>query len=159
MNNIIHNIWIGNIYDACKYGEQFRYIINVMHKEEIGAYERAELFALRNPILIFSHFMAYERDEDEKYIDVYADIPKLNDIANLIETCSRFSGVEDKCLVQCAFGEERSPLAVTWYLYTSGRTSVYKSFDQLYDFVKKQHPPTLDRKEWLKKANSYPFEV
>lgn len=54
-----------------------------------------------------------------------------------------------KVLVHCIQGQERSPLAVAWYLAWCGQAS---SLDRAYEIVAKHHPRTERRDKWLRGA-------
>ena len=76
----------------------------------------------------------------------HADRYKLDLIAETI--CLRL--LEDKnVLVHCVQGQERSPLAVAWYLAWSGAAG---SFARAYDRVERKHPRTERRDAWLRGA-------
>lgn len=161
MNKITHNLWLGNFAEACKNQEKFDVIFCMMNMNELDKYDRDEYFAGVRPCIIYIPILKIEtelRGEDKitKYItDVYLDPDKLTFAVNRIYNCL----LENKqCLVHCAAAQERSPLTVAWYLWKYGNGDPamgpisWKDFDQVYEFVKKKHPPTLDRREWLKKV-------
>ena len=54
-----------------------------------------------------------------------------------------------KVLVHCIHAQERSPIAVAWYLAWSGEAS---SLSHAYDLVAKRHPRTERRNKWLRDA-------
>ena len=54
-----------------------------------------------------------------------------------------------KVLVHCIHAQERSPIAIAWYLAWSGETF---SFAAAYDLVAKLHPRTERRDKWLRGA-------
>jgi protein-tyrosine phosphatase len=51
--------------------------------------------------------------------------------------------------IHCAAGEERSPLAVIWYLYKFGHA---KSLEQAFEIVKAKKPDIINRLEWIPKS-------
>ncbi len=74
----------------------------------------------------------------------HADPHKLDLIAEMIWwrlQCGK------KVLVHCIQGQERSPLAVAWYLAWSGEAS---SLTRAYERVAKAHPRTERRDKWLR---------
>ena len=52
---------------------------------------------------------------------------------------------DDKIVVHCAMGMERSPLTVVWYLH------IYqdKTLDQAYQIVESARESTVDRRSWI----------
>lgn len=54
-----------------------------------------------------------------------------------------------KVLVHCIHAQERSPIAVAWYLAWSGEAP---SLPHAYDAVAKRHPRTERREKWLRDA-------
>ena len=76
----------------------------------------------------------------------HADPCKLDLIAEII---SLRLGAGKKVLVHCIQGQERSPLAVAWYLAWSGSSP---SMQSAYETVAKLHPRTERRDAWLRGA-------
>jgi len=76
----------------------------------------------------------------------HADRHKLDLIAETIWW--RLQGGK-KVLVHCIHGQERSPLAIAWYLAWCGEAS---ALSHAYDRVAKLHPRTERRDKWLRSA-------
>jgi hypothetical protein len=70
------------------------------------------------------------------------DIPVMEAAADWIH--ERVSSGQH-VLVHCAFGMERSPLTVLWYLMRYHKMSL----DEAYSLLKKKREEVLDRREWL----------
>ena len=76
----------------------------------------------------------------------HADGHKLDLIAATI-WWKRLHG--KKVLVHCIHAQERSPLAIVWYLAWCGEIS---SIARAYEFVTKLHPRTERRDKWLRES-------
>jgi hypothetical protein len=76
----------------------------------------------------------------------HADAHKLDLIAELIE-----QRLQDgkKVLVHCIHAQERSPIAIVWFLVWSGKAP---SIAHAYEIVSKLHPRTERRDKWLRGA-------
>lgn len=77
----------------------------------------------------------------------HADTHKLDLIAEIISWRLQAG---KKVLVHCIQGQERSPLAVAWYLTWSG---TLPSMQSAYETVAKLHPRTERRDAWLRGAS------
>jgi len=74
----------------------------------------------------------------------HADIHKLDLIA---ETTWWKLQLGKKVLIHCIHSQERSPLAVAWYLAWAGSEP---TIERAYDVVAKLHPRTERRDKWLR---------
>jgi len=140
MNKIMENLYIGNILEAIKYGEDFDIIINCMGSGEAYSDEKKGYNVLKHPILIRASTYRLSADFEDDYADPYT----MDFIAKIIHDTIN----SKKILVHCAAGEERSPLAVIWYIHKYSNMNI----DDSYEFIRKQHPQTLDRRSWLRKC-------
>lgn len=76
----------------------------------------------------------------------HADSHKLDLIAEMIWWRLQ---IGKKVLVHCIRAQERSPLAVAWYLAWSGAAP---SIDRAYEIVERLHPRTERRDKWIRGA-------
>lgn len=67
----------------------------------------------------------------------------LENLADLIE--ERLESTDQKIVVHCFLGLERSVLTVVWYLHIKLGLSV----DEAYDLVRIVRPVVLDRRKWV----------
>jgi protein-tyrosine phosphatase len=74
-----------------------------------------------------------------------ADPAMLDQIAALID---QQLGLGKSVLVHCVQAQERSPLAIAWYLAWTGSATL----ETAYASVAKKHPLTEDRIKWVKSA-------
>lgn len=128
MHEVVPGLWVGNQASAI---DSFPgVIISVVSTEEhLESSEPTRSF----------HIPLLDEDETGNLYPTTREI--LDEIADTIET----SLVRSKCLVHCAMGVERSPLAVTWYLFRKRGMD----FDEAYDLVKQKRPIAQDRRAWL----------
>jgi hypothetical protein len=132
----------------------------------LGTREDAEAFGVRVPddwacISVTEYRSRYKRKEElPNEPDGSLDMPFMTDIPNgwhadrhkldlIAETIwwRLFHG--KKVLVHCIHSQERSPLAVAWYLAWCGEAS---SLIRAYAVVAKLHPRTERRDKWLRNA-------
>ncbi len=73
---------------------------------------------------------------------IKAEKGKLNSIAAVIDAHLKNN---NKLLVHCAAGLERSPLAVVYYLHKYHN----KTIEEAYNIVKEKRPQIIDRRIWL----------
>ena len=71
---------------------------------------------------------------------------QLDQIAELIHIHLQNN---NKLLIHCAAGLERSPLAVAWYLHRYHNMTI----DEAYEKIKQTRPQIYIRKEWLGEFN------
>lgn len=67
----------------------------------------------------------------------------LNDMQSIIQ--SVIKDKNQKVVVHCAMGMERSVLSVVWYLHKNENLTV----DEAYDLVRKSRPIALDHRDWI----------
>lgn len=138
----------------------------IIPKLYLGTRESAEALGARVPddwacLSVTEYRSRYGRKEElprepEGSLDVpfmsdrpdgwHADPYKLDLIAETIWWKLR-SG--KRVLVHCIQGQERAPLAITWYLAWSGEAP---SIERAYEVVSKLHPRTERRDKWLRGA-------
>ena len=90
---------------------------------------------------------------DEIYNDAHVKMPVepgtgtvLNTLNILADTMERvLSTTNQKIVVHCAMGMERSVLAVIWLMASQWRMHI----DQAYNQIKKHRPIALDRTNWI----------
>ena len=129
-NEIIKNVWVGDIDDAREWKGNKICVLESYPKD----YTQRKNSVLV-PILSSEHIHL----EDEN-----AEVMMENiDLVSTIIQNHIMAG--EKILVHCAGGMERSPLAVTWYLHKNAGVGLNDAFD----FVKKKRPQALNRIQWL----------
>lgn len=151
MNPIIDSISIGSFVEAYKNSDQFDLIINVADILEMDKWEKNEYLIniLKNQPIILIPILRYsERKPNEPEWASYRDVWVDPDAMNLVyrNLCWAVDSGK-KTLIHCMAGQERSPLALVWYLHRRYK----KSIDDCSKFVMRKHPPTQDRREWLKR--------
>jgi len=132
----------------------------------LGTREDAEALGTRVPddwtcISVTEYRSRYKRKEElpnepEGSLDLpfmtdipdgwHADRHKLDLIAEIIWWRLQEG---KKVLVHCIHAQERSPLAVAWYLAWCGEAS---TFARAYEIIMKHHPRTERRDKWLRGA-------
>jgi hypothetical protein len=73
-----------------------------------------------------------------------ASIKMLNEAADLIH---QHVSNQEKLLVHCQGGVERSPLTIAWYLVNKAKR--FSTLDQAYVFLKQKRPVVSPRLFWL----------
>lgn len=135
----------------------------VVPKLFLGTREDAEALGARVPdnwacISVTEYRSRYNRKEElprepEGALDLpfmsdvggwHADRHKLDLIAETIWWKLQYG---KKVLVHCVRAQERSPLAVAWYLVWCGWSP---SMPQAYEYVTRRHPRTELRNQWLR---------
>lgn len=132
----------------------------------LGTREDAEALGKRVPddwacISVTEYRSRYKRTEElPKEPDGSLDMPFMSDIPDgwhadrhkldlIAETIWWRLQLGKKVLVHCIQGQERSPLAIAWYLAWSGEAS---SLMRAYETVARLHPRTERRDKWLRDA-------
>jgi dual specificity MAP kinase phosphatase len=69
-------------------------------------------------------------------------LPMLESIVNMMEMAM---ATEQKVVVHCSMGMERSVLATVWYLVRNKGMDL----DNAYSFVRSVRPIATDRREWI----------
>ena len=128
-NEIIKNLFVGDMQDAILFREQGNAnILCVLERlpedEPSGA----------------QHIWMLKTDSHGTYVN--ADKNQLDKIARLIDI---HLNNNNKLLVHCAAGLERSPLAIVWYLHKYHN----KTIEEAYNIVKERRPQVFDRRIWL----------
>lgn len=129
-NEIIKNVWVGDIDDARKWDGNKICVLE--------SYPR-DYLQRKNSLLIPILSDKHEHLEDE---DAEVMMENIELVSSIIQN-HIMSG--EKVLVHCLGGMERSPLAVTWYLHKNAGVGLNDAFD----FVKKKRPQALNRIQWL----------
>ncbi len=129
-NEIIKNVWVGDIDDARKW-EGNKICVLEKYPEDYTQREHSLL------IPILSHEHHHLEDENAEVMMENIDL-----VSSVIQN-HIMAG--EKVLVHCAGGIERSPLAVTWYLHKNAGVPLTDAFD----YVKKKRPQALNRIQWL----------
>jgi protein-tyrosine phosphatase len=121
---IVHNLYLGNLDDAFRLSKQgFKNICVLEYPETVP------VGTLSRPIL------------DPK--TGFASTNSLTRASWLIYNLLRKG---HKVLVHCAAGIERSPLTIAWYLVQSGRS---KNLTKAYDLIFEKRPIVQSRLNWL----------
>jgi hypothetical protein len=132
----------------------------------LGTREDAESLGPRVPegwacISVTEYRSRYKRTEElPREPDGSLDLPFMTDVPGgwhadrhkldlIAETIWWRLVLGKKVLVHCIHAQERSPLAVAWYLAWSGEVS---TLSRAYDAVAKLHPRTECRDKWLRDA-------
>jgi hypothetical protein len=132
----------------------------------LGTREDAEAFGPRVPddwacLSVTEYRSRYKRKEELPNEPVGSlDLPFMTDVPDgwhadrykldlIAETIWWRIQSGKKVLVHCIHGQERSPLAVAWYLAWSGERATLAA---AYDFVAKVHQRTERRDKWLRGA-------
>lgn len=132
----------------------------------LGTREDAEALGPRVPrdwacISVTEYRSRYKRSEElPNEPDGSLDLPFMTDIPDgwhadrhkldlIAETIWWRLQIGKKVLVHCIHSQERSPIAVAWYLAWSGEAP---SLAHAYDTVAKRHPRTERRDKWLRSA-------
>tara|TARA_Y100000034_G_scaffold90921_1_gene109609 strand:- start:908 stop:1669 length:762 start_codon:yes stop_codon:yes gene_type:complete len=69
----------------------------------------------------------------------------LSTLESIVNTMEMAMATEQKVVVNCSMGMERSVLATVWYLVRNKSMSL----DNAYDFVRSVRPIATDRREWI----------
>lgn len=155
MDEIIPNLWLGNVYEVLNEWHKFDTIITVFHLAELDKFELDDYKAIKYPNLINIPILRNNWKWSEPLKDYVCDETWIDPIAmECVDVCiSRALDYnKKKVLVACAASQERSPLAVIWYLYTYTLGWYTKSLQETFEFVKSKHPQTLDRLSWLNRC-------
>jgi hypothetical protein len=132
----------------------------------VGSREDAEAFGPRVPddwacVSVTEYRSRYKRTEElPREPDGSLDMPFMTDVPDgwhadrhkldlIAETIWWRLQVGKKVLVHCIHAQERSPIAVAWYLAWSGDAP---SLARAYEVVAKLHPRTERRDKWLRDA-------
>lgn len=132
----------------------------------LGTREDAETLGIVVPedwacVSVTEYRSRYKRKEElPNEPDGSLDMPFMTDVPNgwhadrhkldlIAETIWWRLQSGKKVLVHCIHGQERSPLAVAWYLAWCGEVS---SLSRAYEIVEKRHPRTERRDKWLRDA-------
>lgn len=130
----------------------------------VGTREDAEALGTRVPddwacISVTEYRSRYKRKEELPHEpDGSLDLPFMSDIPDgwhadrhkldlIAETIWWKLQIGKKVLVHCIHSQERSPLAIVWYLVWSGAAP---SIAHAYETVVKLHPRTERRDKWLR---------
>jgi len=126
-NKIIENLYVGSIHDAIQFRQDKMDAVILCVLENRPDDEPFKAYHI--PIITESG---------------HVHMDQLDHIAFFLET---LLDKETECLVHCAAGIERSPLAVAYYLKYSKGISI----EEAYQIVKQGRPQTQDRRVWLRK--------
>lgn len=131
-----HKLWVGDTNDAFDFNGR---IICVL--ENLPDNEPSNVLWI--PIL--KHHWNINRDEEGNYKNkdfiTEASSIQLHLVADKIdEYLNNGEGV----LIHCAAGQERSPLAVAWWVARQGG-----SVEEAYEYVKSFRKETIEHLEWL----------
>ncbi len=125
-NQILSNLYVGDIDDAHKFRQQKPDGVIICVLEERPFNEPFKAYHI--PVITNSGHVHTEQ---------------LDHIAFFLESLIK-NGAE--VLVHCAAGIERSPLTVAYYISYSKGISI----DEAYKIVKRQRPQAQDRTIWLR---------
>lgn len=153
ISQITNNIYIGTIHDAISNPTKWDLIVCVAEQNNFSPEEWNDLTCQNRPFLHVP-FMVYNTkdwfndDTADIVQDCHADIKKLDFIADMLTaSVNSFKESQQKILINCAAGVERSPLAVMWYLHRNHGDTL----EQAYEFVKFKRPIVENRLAWLKR--------
>lgn len=128
MNEVIPRLFVGDQVDAQQMDGKMP-ILNTMWDGE-------EMFFPKHATHMKTLFFNRQTEITE------TNIPVMEAAADWIH--ERLSNGQH-VLVHCAFGMERSPLTVLWYLMRYHKMSL----DEAYSLLKKKREEVLDSREWL----------
>jgi len=138
-NEIIKNVWVGDIDDARAWDGNK---ICVLEKYPKDYTQR------KNSVLIpiLSRVVENVTPTNKREMISDEDAQVLMENIDLVSTLiQNHIMAGEKVLVHCIGGMERSPLAVTWYLHKNAGVPLTDAFD----YVKKKRPQALNRIQWL----------
>lgn len=131
MNAIVKGLFVGDMSEVESAQRQEMDVLSVMWGEEDGS-----------PKGVHNIQTTYFNMEPMSALTTHVDCEKMNEAADWIhERLDR----GERVMVHCAFGMERSPLTVVWYLMRHHNYTL----DEAYRIVKINRPMTQDRKHWL----------
>lgn len=125
-NEIISNLYLGDIQDALEFREKFPNAVIICVLENRPENEPFKAYHI--PIITESgHVHTEQLDHISFFIEALLD-------------------KHEKVLIHCAAGLERSPLTIAYFLkYSKGI-----SLEEAYAMVKNERPQIFDRSIWLK---------
>ena len=130
MNAVMKGLYVGDMSDVERAKREEMRILSVMWDGEDGLSEDVTRISTTRFIT------------EQDGFRTYADGLRLNEAADWIHEMLQH---HHRVLVQCAFGMERSPLTVVWYLMRHHRYTL----DEAYRIVKINQPMVQDRRGWL----------
>jgi hypothetical protein len=136
MNEIIPHVWVGDMNDARRAPESFK-ILCVMWKGEDGIPARATQIQTTD-YHTFSEYQGMIVAAD----GVRSDVALMDAAADWID---KQVNEGHEVLVHCAYGIERSPLTVVWYLMRYHAMNLKQS----YDLVMEKRPQAQYRGTWM----------
>lgn len=128
MNQIVRKLYISNMLEAAGVGDSMA-VLCVMWKGESG-------------IPVAAHHIATTTYDGATSADVHAIPEKMDEAADWIEEKLRAG---ERVLVHCAYGVERSPLTVVWYLMRYQNMNLTDA----YNLVLERRPEAGYRGHWL----------
>lgn len=130
MNAIVKGVYLGDMSEVERAKRDEMSILSVMWDQEEGRVEDV------------SHIATTNLSSDTNGPRTIANCVLLNDAADWMHAEVQLGR---RVFLYCAFGMERSPLTMVWYLM---RYHGY-TLDQGYRLVKINRPLTQDRRFWL----------
>lgn len=127
MNEIIPGLWIGDLDDALAIHKTREFDLICVLESWLGRWVNMRIW---QPLLGGTETGQVKQRS-------------LNKVARFIEALLE---LDQKVLVFCGYGEERSVLAVAWYLVWSKRV---KDLDAAYELIKLKRPQARDRRAWI----------
>lgn len=155
MDEIIPNLWLGNVYEVLHEWHKFDTIITVFHLAELDKFELDDYKAIEYPNLINipilrNNWVWSESLKDYVYGETWVDPIAIECVATCISRALDYN--KKKVLVACMASQERSPLTIIWYLHNYCIEYWAADLKKVFEFVKSKHPQTLDRLSWLNKC-------
>ncbi|MEO7665743.1 MAG: dual specificity protein phosphatase [Dehalococcoidia bacterium] len=126
MHQIIRRLFLGDMVDAGRYDSRGMHILCVLWDGEPGRSPGSDHIATTGHI----------------GLDTYAIPEKMDEAADWIH--ARLSK-DEAVLVHCAYGIERSPLTIVWYLMRYQGMNLKHA----YDLVQHRRPEAAYRGAWL----------
>jgi hypothetical protein len=139
MNEIIPNLYLGSMLDA-KHNHNDMLVLSVMWEGEPGQ-EHSHVKIPTTTYQMWSMDVA-PKDGMQPAEGVQVDPVGMDRAADMIHAALT-SNV--RLLVHCAFGIERSPLTVVWYLMRH----MFMNLREAYDLVLARRPEAQYRGAWL----------
>ncbi len=137
-NEIIKNVWIGDIDDA-RVWDGNKLCVLEKYPKDYTQRKNSVLIPILSRVVEGQPTDKREMIKDE---DAEAIMENLDLVSSVIHN-HIMAG--EKVLVHCIGGMERSPLAVSWYLHKNAGVPLTDAFD----YVKTKRPQALNRIQWL----------
>lgn len=132
MNEILKGVFVGDMSEASTAIYNEMAVLSVMADGEEGGSDRAHHIPTTT----------FHLDDGEMGFRTTADCQKLNEAADwILEQMAQ----NNRVLVHCTFGMQRSPLTVAWYMMRHFNYTL----DDAFLILKRKRGMVQDRRDWL----------